>query len=52
MKMEGFKTMSGFSFGGGLKLYKFQVGFGMTQFQKGNYSYQFSITTALNEFKM
>lgn len=52
MKMDGFKTLSGFSFGGGLKLYKFHVGFGMTQFQKGNYSYQFSITTALNEFKM
>lgn len=52
MKMDGFKTMSGFSFGGGLKLYKFHVGFGMTQFQKGNYSYQFSISTALNEFKM
>ncbi|MDR1585301.1 MAG: type IX secretion system protein PorQ [Prevotellaceae bacterium] len=52
MAMEGFKSMAGFSFGGGIKLYKFQVGFGMTQFQTGNYSYQFSISTSLNEFRL
>jgi hypothetical protein len=52
MKMNGFKTMAGFSFGGGIKLYKFQVGFGMSQFQVGNYSYLFSISTSLNEFKL
>lgn len=52
MKMSGFKTMAGFSFGGGIKLYKFHVGFGMTQFQEGNYSYQFSISTSLNEFRL
>ena len=52
MAMNGFKSMAGFSFGGGIKLYKFQVGFGMTQFQVGNYSYQFSISTSLNEFRL
>jgi len=52
MSMTGFKSMAGFSFGGGIKLYKFQVGFGMTQFQVGNYSYQFSISTSLNEFRL
>jgi len=52
MVMSGFKTVSGFSFGGGIKLYKFHVGFGMTQFQVGNYSYQFSISTSLNDFRM
>jgi hypothetical protein len=52
LKMPGFKSMTGFSFGGGIKLYKFQVGFGMSQFQVGNYSYQFSITTSLNEFRL
>jgi hypothetical protein len=52
MKMGGFKSMAGFSFGGGIKLSKFHVGFGMTQFQVGNYSYQFSISTSLNEFKL
>lgn len=52
LSMNGFKSMAGFSFGGGIKLYKFQVGFGMTQFQVGNYSYQFSISTSLNEFRL
>lgn len=52
MKMPGFKSMAGFSFGGGIKLYKFQVGFGMSQFQVGNYAYQFSISTALSEFRL
>lgn len=52
LKMPGFKSMTGFSFGGGIKLYKFQVGFGMSQFQVGNYAYLFSISTLLNEFKL
>ena len=52
MTMSGFKSGAGFSYGGGIKLYKFHVGFGMTQFQVGNYSYQFSISTSLNEFKL
>jgi len=52
MSMTGFKSMSGFSFGGGIKLYKFHVGFGMSPFQVGNYSYQFSISTSLNEFRL
>ena len=52
MSMSGFKSLAGFSFGGGVKLYKFQVGFGMTQFQVGNYAYQFSISTALKDFRL
>lgn len=52
LSMTGFKSLSGFSFGGGIKLYKFHVGFGMTPFQVGNYSYQFSISTSLNEFRL
>ncbi|HOL01262.1 MAG TPA: type IX secretion system protein PorQ [Paludibacteraceae bacterium] len=50
MKIEDFKSMAGFSFGGGVKLYKFQVGFGINTFQVGNYSYQFSIATSLDAF--
>lgn len=50
--MPGFKSMTGFSFGGGIKLYKFHVGFGTTMYQVGNSSYQFSITTSLNEFRL
>jgi len=52
MSMSGFKSGAGFSYGGGIKLYKFHVGFGMTQFQVGNYSYQFSISTALKDFRL
>ena len=52
MSVSGFKSMSGFSFGGGIKLYKFHVGFGTTSFLGGNSSYQFSISTALNEFRL
>ena len=52
MTMSGFKSGAGFSYGGGIKLYKFQVGFGMTQFQVGNYAYQFSISTALKDFRL
>jgi hypothetical protein len=50
MTMEGFKSLAGFSFGAGVKLYKFHVGFGTTQFQAGNNSYQFSISTNIGEF--
>jgi hypothetical protein len=51
LTMNGFKSLAGFAFGGGLKISKFQVGFSMTQFQVGTYSYQFSVSTSLNEFK-
>ena len=50
MAMENFKSVSGFSFGAGIKVYKFHVGFGASQFQLGHMAYQFSISTTLNEF--
>lgn len=52
LSMNGFKSMAGFSFGGGIKLSKFMVGFGMSQFQVGNWAYQFSISTDLKEFRL
>jgi hypothetical protein len=52
MSVNGYKSLAGFSFGAGIKLYKFQVGFAWTQFQPGIDSYQFSISTSLNEFRM
>jgi len=52
LKMPGFKSAAGFSFGGGIKISKFQVGFGSTTFQTGNVAYQFSISTSLNQFKL
>ncbi|MDD2285380.1 MAG: type IX secretion system protein PorQ [Paludibacter sp.] len=52
LKMDGFKSMAGFSFGGGIKISYFQIGFGMSQFQVGNTAYLFSISTSLNEFRL
>lgn len=52
MKINGVRGLSGFSFGAGIKIYKFQVGFAMTQFQKGLNTYQFSIVTSLNDFRL
>ncbi len=50
MAMENFKSVSGFAFGAGIKIHKFQVGFGVSQYQLGNYAYLFSISTSLSEF--
>ncbi len=50
MKLGDTKSFAGFSFGAGVKLYKFQVGFGMTQYQVKNYAYQFSVSTNLGDF--
>lgn len=52
LKMDGFKSMTGFSFGGGIKISHFQLGFGMSQFQVGNAAYLFSISTSLNDFRL
>lgn len=52
MTMSTFKSLAGFGIGAGVKIYKFHVGFGMAQYQLGNYTYQFSITTSLDEFKL
>lgn len=45
------KSISGFSFGGGLKIKTFDFGFALSQYQKGIMSYQFSLSTSLNAFK-
>lgn len=52
MNVNGFKTGAGFSFGGGIKLYKFHVGFATMHFLPGLASYQVSISTALNDFRL
>ncbi|MBR1631375.1 MAG: type IX secretion system protein PorQ [Paludibacteraceae bacterium] len=51
LRADGYKSLSGFSFGLGLRLYKFHVGFGMMPYMKGNYAYHFSFTTHINDFK-
>lgn len=50
MRIPDKKTIAGFSFGAGLKLYKFQVGFAIAPYQVGNLSYHATLSTSLSEF--
>ena len=52
LSLTGFRSLSGFSFGSGIKVHNFHVGFAMTQFQTGINSYQFSVATSLNQFRL
>jgi hypothetical protein len=50
MNIPDLKSIAGFSFGAGLKIYKFRAGFALTQFQVGNLTYHFTFSTNLSEF--
>jgi hypothetical protein len=50
LSSEGFKSMAGFSFGAGVKISGFQVGFGMANYLKGHSLYHFTLTTSLESF--
>lgn len=52
LAMTGFRSSAGFSFGGGIRISKFQVGFGVSPLQTGNTAYLFSVSTSLNDFKL
>lgn len=52
LKVLDNKSMNGFSFGGGLKLSKFQLGFSVARYHVSNSSYHFSISTNLNSFNL
>jgi len=52
LSMRGFRSLSGFSAGAGVKVHRFHVGFGMTQFQVGLNTFQFSVATGLNDFRL
>lgn len=51
LRLNGLKTIAGFSFGGGIKVSKFHIGFSAAQYQKGIMTYQFSLSTNTNSFK-
>lgn len=44
------RSLNGFTFGGGLKLYKFKLGFALAKYHPSNLSYHFSIATNLSSF--
>ena len=50
MRIPDKKTVAGFSFGAGLKLYKFQIGFAIAPYQVGNLSYHVTLSTCLSDF--
>jgi hypothetical protein len=50
MTIKDVRSLAGFSFGAGVKIYKFRVGFAMSQYTKGNFTYQASISTDINSF--
>ncbi|MDR2684917.1 MAG: type IX secretion system protein PorQ [Prevotellaceae bacterium] len=50
MNIADFKTIAGFAFGAELKVYKFRAGFALTQYQLGNMSYHFTLSTNFSEF--
>ncbi len=52
MSIDGVRSLSGFAFGAGVKVYKFHVGFAMMQYQKGLNTCLFTISTALDEFRL
>ncbi|MDR1543128.1 MAG: type IX secretion system protein PorQ [Prevotellaceae bacterium] len=51
MNIPDFKTIAGFSFGAMLRIKAFRAGFSLTQYQLGNMSYNFTLSTNFDEFK-
>lgn len=50
MATKDWKTAAGFSFGAGIKIKMFNVGFTLVPYQVGNLSYHVTVGTALSEF--
>lgn len=50
MGVSDWKTAAGFSFGAGIKIYRFNVGFALVPYQVGNLSYHVTLSTGLSEF--
>jgi len=50
MTINDVRSMAGFAFGAGVKIYKFRLGFAMSQYTKSNFTYQVSLSTDINSF--
>lgn len=50
MNMTDVHSLAGFAFGAGVKIYKFRLGFAMSQYTKSNFTYQVSLSTDINSF--
>ena len=50
MNITDIKSLAGFALGAGVKIYKFRLGFALSQYTKSNFTYQVSISTDINSF--
>ena len=50
MNITNIRSLAGFAFGAGVKIYKFRLGFAMSQYTKSNFTYQVSLSTDINSF--
>ncbi|MBQ2438565.1 MAG: type IX secretion system protein PorQ [Paludibacteraceae bacterium] len=50
MNLTNVRSLAGFAFGAGMKIYKFRLGFAMSQYTKSNFTYQVSLSTDINSF--
>ena len=50
MSLTDVRSLAGFAFGAGVKIYKFRLGFAMSQYTKSNFTYQVSLSTDINSF--
>jgi hypothetical protein len=50
MNIANVRSLAGFAFGAGVKIYKFRLGFAMSQYTKSNFTYQVSLSTDINSF--
>lgn len=50
MNLTNIKSLAGISLGAGVKIYKFRLGFAISQYTKSNFTYQVSLSTDINSF--
>lgn len=50
MNLTDVRSLAGFALGAGVKIYKFRLGFAMSQYTKSNFTYQVSLSTDINSF--
>jgi hypothetical protein len=50
MNLTDVRSIAGFAFGAGVKIYKFRLGFALSQYTKSNFTYQVSLSTDINRF--
>lgn len=50
MRISNARSLSGFAIGAGVNIYKFRIGFSVSQYSRSNFTYQVSLSTDINSF--